>query len=146
MLGVPTAILLLIVLFTLIICGAEKDWTFKESLFLVVSSICELGNPISSAQHGVPTTGEGKVILGICGIVTQGLVGCIVGIVSGMQIFTRMVRNFEWFFKEKLRCLPFSEVAAYTFLVAPLLVFGLSLAFGLIVDAVLGWYFEIGFW
>ena len=146
MIGVPVAIFFLILLFTLIIAGTERDWTFMQCLFLVTSSVCELGNPITNTHHEVPATAEGKVILGICGVVTQGLVGCIVGIVSGMQIFTRMVRTFERLSNEALRCVPSVEVVAYTFLVAPVLVLVLSLAFGLIIGAVFGWYFVVGFW
>lgn len=91
---IPAAVCAVCAMFGAIVALAEGT-TFDEAFRFVVSTVCGLGNPLTS---WAPTTTHASIINVVLGVAAQGLIGVIIGIAGGITPIVDAVERFDVYF------------------------------------------------
>jgi len=91
---IPAAVCAACAAFGAIVAVAEGA-TFDQGFRFVISSVCGLGNPLTT---WAPTTIHASLINVVLGVASQGLIGVIIGIAGGITPIVDGVERFDIYF------------------------------------------------
>ena len=91
---IPAAVCVVSAAFGAILTVAEEA-TFDQGFRFVISSVCGLGNPLTTWS---PTTIHASMISVALGVASQGLIGVIIGIAGGITPIVNGVGRFDVYF------------------------------------------------